>query len=124
MHVPVNTEIISLKYRIDNLDGHHATRQTYNVFHPKDQSSKKPHHCAWFSANCHIPIPSTDSLRFDAILSCDDCSPMFVIAFSMEGGLFITKTSPCNEHPLTPHFYIVKLGFTRVYIFSYFCSKT
>ena len=24
----------------------------------------------------------------------------------------------------TPHFYIVKLGFTGVYIFSYFCSKT
>ena len=37
----------------------------------------------------------------------------------------ITKTSPCNEHPLTPHFYIVKLGFTGVYVFfSYFCSKT
>ena len=29
----------------------------------------------------------------------------------------ITKTSPCNEHPLTPHFYKVKLGFTGVYIF-------
>ena len=26
----------------------------------------------------------------------------------------ITKTSPCNENPLTPHFYIVKLGFTGV----------
>ena len=36
----------------------------------------------------------------------------------------ITKTSPCNEHPLTPHFYIVKLGCTGVSIFSYFCSKT
>ena len=31
----------------------------------------------------------------------------------------ITKTSPCNEHPLTPHFYIVKLGITGVYIFSF-----
>ena len=38
--------------------------------------------------------------------------------------LDITKISPCNEDPLTPHFYIVKLGFTGVYIFSYFCSKT
>ena len=28
----------------------------------------------------------------------------------------IMITSPCNEHPLTPHFYIVKLGFTGVYI--------
>ena len=32
----------------------------------------------------------------------------------------IRKTCPCNEHPLTPHFYIVKLGFTRVYIFFLF----
>ena len=37
---------------------------------------------------------------------------------------YIMKTCPCNEDPLTPHFYTVKLGFTGVYIFSYFCSKT
>ena len=30
-------------------------------------------------------------------------------------------TCLCNVYPLTPHFYIVKLGFTGVYIFSYFC---
>ena len=30
---------------------------------------------------------------------------------------------PCNVHPLTPHFYIVKLGLTREYIISYFFSK-
>ena len=37
----------------------------------------------------------------------------------------ITKTSPCNEDPLTPHFLnIVKLGFKRDTFFSYFCSKT
>ena len=36
----------------------------------------------------------------------------------------ITKTSPCNEHPLTSHFYIVKLGFTGVYmIFLFFALK-
>ena len=29
----------------------------------------------------------------------------------------ITKTSPCNEDPLTSHVYIVKLGFTGVCIF-------
>ena len=28
------------------------------------------------------------------------------------------QTCPCNLHPLTPHFYIVKLGLTVVYIFS------
>ena len=35
----------------------------------------------------------------------------------------ITKTSPCNEHPLKPHFYIVKLGFTGVFIFLIFALK-
>ena len=34
--------------------------------------------------------------------------------------LSITKTSPCNEHPLTPHVYIVKLGFTGEYIIFLF----
>ena len=37
--------------------------------------------------------------------------------------LHITKTSPCNEHPLTPHFYIVKFGFTGVYFFRIFVPK-
>ena len=32
----------------------------------------------------------------------------------------IRITCPCNEHPLIPHFYIEKLGFTRVYIFFLF----
>ena len=29
-------------------------------------------------------------------------------------------TYPCNVHPLTPHFYKVKLGFTGVYIIFLF----
>ena len=29
---------------------------------------------------------------------------------------YITVTCPCNEDPLTPHFYIVELGLTVVYI--------
>ena len=33
------------------------------------------------------------------------------------------QTCPCDVDPLTPHFYIVKLGFTGVFIFSSFCSK-
>ena len=41
-----------------------------------------------------------------------------------EKTVFIMKTCPCNVHYLTPYFYIVKLGFTGVNIFSYFCSKT
>ena len=36
------------------------------------------------------------------------------------GGVFtdwdIMPTCPCIVHPLTPHFYIVELGFTGVYI--------
>ena len=36
----------------------------------------------------------------------------------------ITKTRLYNFDPLNPHFYIVKLGFTGVYIiFSYFVEK-
>ena len=36
----------------------------------------------------------------------------------------IMLTCPCNVDPLTPHFYIVNLGFTRVQIIFLFCSKT
>ena len=32
----------------------------------------------------------------------------------------IRITCPCNEHPLTLHFYIEKVRFTRVYIFFLF----
>ena len=36
----------------------------------------------------------------------------------------ITKTCLYNFDPLKPHFYMVKLGFTGLYInFSYFCPK-
>ena len=38
--------------------------------------------------------------------------------------VIITKICLYNIDPLKPHFYIVKLGFTGVYIFSYCCSKT
>ena len=35
----------------------------------------------------------------------------------------IMLTSPCNVDPLTPNFYIVKVGFTGVYIFLRFALK-
>ena len=38
--------------------------------------------------------------------------------------IHIMKTCPCNQHPLTPYFYIVKLGFTEVYISSNYCCET
>ena len=34
--------------------------------------------------------------------------------------LNIRKTCPCNEYPLKPHFYLVKLGFAGVYLFFLF----
>ena len=37
--------------------------------------------------------------------------------------LDIMLTCPCNAYPRTPHFYIVKLGFTVVYIFLIFALK-
>ena len=39
-------------------------------------------------------------------------------ASDARGPEIIMHTSPCNVHPLTPHFYIVKLGFTGVTLFS------
>ena len=30
----------------------------------------------------------------------------------------------CNVNPLTPNLYIVKLGFTGVKLFSYFCTNS
>ena len=42
----------------------------------------------------------------------------------VETANLIMKTCPCNKYPLKPHFYIVKLGFSGVYLFFLFCSKT
>ena len=36
---------------------------------------------------------------------------------------YIRITDPCNVYPLTPHFNIVKLGFTGVYFFLIFAPK-
>ena len=35
----------------------------------------------------------------------------------------ITKTCPYNFYPLKPHFYILKLGFTGVYIIALICAQ-
>ena len=34
--------------------------------------------------------------------------------------VYIRKTCPCNVYPLKPHFYIVKLGYTGIYLFFLF----
>ena len=61
-----------------------------------DVSLKLSNNCFWYKAFAHVAI----------LLS------------SLQ--LLITKTSSCNEDPLTPHFYIVKLGFTGTYIIFLF----
>ena len=42
---------------------------------------------------------------------------------SIPSRIVIRKTCPCDLYPLTPHFYIVKLGFTGVYIIFLFLLK-
>ena len=54
-------------------------------------------------------------------LFVDFCYLIFLLIFVADlTVVFIRITCPCNEHPLTPHFYIAKVGFTRVYIFFLF----
>ena len=49
---------------------------------------------------------------------------VFVVRVKKLGiGYPITKTCLYNVDPLKPHFYIVKQGFTGVYIIFLFCSK-
>ena len=57
-------------------------------------------------------------LRVGLILYVDSLMSWMVIKGTRQ--LTITKTSPCNEDPLTPHFYIGKPGFTGLYIFFLF----
>ena len=68
---------------------------------------------------CPSPIGST---KIRAIASCVISLAQYILkfAFLLAFKIFeietIRMTCPCNEDPLTPHFYIVKLGFTRVHI--------
>ena len=49
-----------------------------------------------------------------------DRSKAVLIIFSFCSRLCIRKTSPCNEYPLKPQFYIEKLGFAGVYLIFLF----
>ena len=44
----------------------------------------------------------------------------FYVGDMLESHGIIMQTCPCDVDPLTPHFYIVKLGFTGVYIIFVF----
>ena len=52
------------------------------------------------------------------IVSCKLNKRKKVVANSLAGS--IRKTCPCNEYPLKPHFYIVKVGYAGVYLFFLF----
>ena len=56
----------------------------------------------------------------------DGAAPTNCLSFEETGifiASFITKTCLYNFDPLKPHFYIVKLGFTGVYIIFLICAQ-
>ena len=88
------------------------------------------------SENVPSHIYAQLSYRSDCALAQSDqnrhcthfCKPMMQIFISLcgqrrlrpENGLLLTKTCLYNVDPLKPHYYIVKLGFTGVYLFFLF----
>ena len=50
---------------------------------------------------------------------CDDINDSQTV-FTIMSWINIRKKCPCNEYPLKPHFYIVKLGYAGVYLFFLF----
>ena len=63
---------------------------------------------------CELQMPSSDCLIIEpsSITQANSANP------NRAGHVLITKTRLYNFDPLKPHFYIVKLGFTVVYIIS------
>ena len=53
-----------------------------------------------------------------------DFRTIFLTWISLFRPHYTRKICLCDLYPLTPHFYIVKLGFTGVYIFPCFSFKT
>ena len=51
------------------------------------------------------------------------CTRIFVAFLLGFPAVSIRITCPCDLYPLTPHFYILKLGCTGVYIFLIFALK-
>ena len=86
-----------------------------------------------YKITCTSNLAKTITAENDGLLQslhyCND--PKFLNRLALANNVdpdqdqhFIMLAFLCNVDPLTPHFCIVKLGFTGVYIFSYFCSKT
>ena len=69
-------------------------------------------------STCEAILISTHNLCFDREINLQN-HLLMVTKYPLN----IMQTCPCNEDPLTPHFYIVKLGFTGVYFFLNFAPK-
>ena len=66
-------------------------------------------------------LPGIKQTTLAQNMDCDDCNDTLRIQDKQcINNQNIRKTCPCNVYPLIPHFYIVKLGYTRVYIFFFF----
>ena len=50
----------------------------------------------------------------------ESVAPHLSVFYFKLSAIRIILTSPCNVYPLTTHFYIVKMGFTGVYVFFLF----
>ena len=91
----------------------------------RDDPSCVAFHYSEKDRTCHFYNLTVFGAIFEEL--CED-APGF--KFYMQGNMYsvdiqqgIMITCPCKEYPIIPHFYIVKLGFKGVYIFSYFFKK-
>ena len=73
--------------------------------------SNEPGHSISYRIVC-APIEYSDQPAHPCSLISLRCPP----EYALNPWLPITKTCPYNSDPLKPHLYIVKLGFTGVYI--------
>ena len=82
-----------------------------------DFSARILHFC---NLNIQHLLPKMDEVRL--LMANDNCPDIFGFCetFINQTILDIRKTCPCNEYPLKPHFYIVKLGYVGVYLFFLF----
>ena len=76
------------------------------------------------SVYIHVTVFAAIIKGADQNVQADSANTEADIRLYFSNIISIMLTGPCNVDPLTSHFYIVKLVFTWVYTFSYFCTKT
>ena len=63
---------------------------------------------------CSTGIPVAPVFMAPSVTPAEDHNPAIrLVKYDRPTGKTVRITRPCNLHPLTPHFYIVELGFTR-----------